>query len=33
MIQLPSTPSFGIQFALVISIILAILKAIIGFAS
>jgi ferrous-iron efflux pump FieF len=33
MIQLPSTPSFGIRFALVVSIILAILKAIIGFAS
>ena len=33
MFNLPTTPSFGIRFALVISIILAILKAIIGFAS
>jgi ferrous-iron efflux pump FieF len=33
MIKIPNTPSFGIRFALVISLILAILKAIIGFAS
>ncbi len=33
MFNIPTTPSFGIRFALVISIILAILKAIIGFTS
>lgn len=33
MIKLPSTASFGIRFALVMSIILAVIKAIIGFAS
>lgn len=33
MLKLPETPAFGIRFALVISIILAIIKAIIGFAS
>lgn len=31
--KLPSTPSFGIRFALVISLILAVLKTIIGIFS
>ena len=33
MFKFPVTPSFGIRFALVVSIILAIIKAIIGFMS